>query len=239
MKKNILFASGLVLLSSTNSFAIVKESLNHINNNGNFRIGVGANYYNIKEKNGEEENKVKPVFTLGYKYNLKNNFFIDANINFDVADLTSKALFSEVEYCDYEDMLEGECDNPGSYKAKAQGQDIDLNRLIDLNIGYDFQSGFSIFAGVNFYQIDYSYRNHSWEKVSGSLTTVYRPDHVDGGDETAVGFGIGAIYNIKDTNFSTRLMYNQVSFDGGHLDNGGTQKIDHKQVSLTLNYNFL
>ena len=54
-----------------------------------------------------------------------------------------------------------------------------------------------------------------------------------------VGFGIGAIYNIKDTNFSTRLMYNQVSFDGGHLDNGGIQKIDHKQVSLTLNYNFL
>ena len=239
MKKNILFAGGLLLLSSTNSFALVNETVSYINNNGNFRFGIGANYYNIKEKNGEEENKVKPVFTLGYKYNLKNNFFIDANINFDVADLTSKALFSEIEYCDGEDVFEGECDATGAYKAKAQGQDIDLNRLIDLNIGYDFQSGFSVFAGVNFYQIDYSYKNHSWEKVSGSLTNVYRPDHVDGGDEAAIGFGIGAIYNIKDTNFSTRLMYNQVSFNGGHLDNGGTQKIDHKQVSLTLNYNFL
>ena len=201
MKKNILFASGLLFLSSTNSFAIINETLNHINNNGNFRFGIGVNYYNIKEKNGEEENKVKPVFTLGYKYNLKNNFFIDANINFDVADLTSKALFSELEYCDYEDVLEGECDNIGSYKAKAQGQYIDINRLRYLNIGYDFQSVFSIFAGVNFYQIDYFYRNHSWEKVSGSLTTVYRPDHVDSGDETAVGFGIGAIYNIKDKSF--------------------------------------
>ena len=229
----------MLLLSSTNSFALINETVSYINNNGNFRFGIGANYYNIKEKSGEKENKVKPVFTLGYKYNLKNNFFIDANINFDVADLTSKALFSEIEYCDAEDVAEGECDNTGSYKAKAQGQDIDLNRLIDLNIGYDFQSGFSVFAGVNFYQIDYSYKNHSWEKVSGSLTTVNRPDHVDGGDEAAIGFGIGAIYNIKDTNFSTRLMYNQVSFNGGRLDNGGTQKIDHKQVSLTLNYNFL
>ena len=237
MKKNILFASGLLILSTTNSFAFVKESLNYLNNNGNFRIGVGVNSYEMKEKNGEEEKKVKPVVNFGYKYNLKNNFFIDANINFDVADLTSKALFSEVEYCDAEDVAEGECSAIGSYKAKAQGQDIDLRRLVDVNVGYDFQSGFSIFAGINFYQIDYSYKNHSYQAIDS--ITVNRPDHVDGGDETAIGFGIGAIYNIKDTNFSTRLMYNQVSFDGGHLDNGGTQKIDHKQISLTLNYNFL
>lgn len=236
MKKNLLFTSGLILLSSTNSFALINETLNYINNNGDFRIGVGANYYEIKEENGEKENKVKPVINLGYKYNLKNNFFIDANINFDVTDLTSKALFSEIEYCDAEDVAEGECSGVGSYKATAQGQDIDLNRLVDINIGYDFQSGFSIFAGVNFYQIDYSYKNHSYQAIDS--ITVNRPDHVDGGDETAIGFGVGAIYNIKDTDFSTRLMYNQVSFDGGYLDNDGTQKIDHKQVSLTLNYNF-
>ena len=60
----------------------------------------------------KEEKKITPVVNLGYKYNFKSSFFIDANINFDVADLTSKALFSEMEYCDAEDVAEGECAVP-------------------------------------------------------------------------------------------------------------------------------
>ena len=230
----------LSLSFANNSFASVNDLWKNLKDNGDLQIGIGANYYQAEEKHGEDEKKFAPIASLGYKYNFANNFFINANINYDAMELTSKALFSETEYCDPEDAAEGECTANSSYKAKAEGQDINFNRLADINIGYNFNNGLSLFAGVSYYQIDYKYKNTSFEALDGaSLSDFYELDGVDDGDDSAIGYGLGLSYNIKDTDFSTKLMYNTVSFDGGNLDNSGKQKITEHQISFSIIYSFL
>ena len=210
--------------------------INYIKNNSSFQVGVGVDYYTIEEDGGNDENKASPVFNIGYNLDLTKNLFLNANLNFDVSKLSSALKFKDREYCDTEDVLEGECTSTGFYTVTADKQDIDLYRILDLNLGYKIGHGFSIFAGVNFYKIDFSYGGHSFTDDDSTGATDI--DHIDDGDESAVGFGFGIIYNIKDTNFSTKLSYNQVSFDGGPVDNSNTQKIDDKKISLTLNYLF-
>lgn len=238
MKKNIIF--GVIALSIGlvyNAAARAEGVMSYIKNNGSFQVGVGANYYNIEEKNGNDRNKASPIFNVGYKVDLPKKFFVDVNVNFDVAKLSSNFLFSDTEYCSPEDVLEGECSTVGSYKVTANGVDLDAYRIFDLNIGYNIAYGFSIFAGVNLYKIDYSYGATTFQAITSGLQ-AYDMESVDEGDDSAVGFSIGIKYDIKDTNFSTKLMYSQVSFDGGHIDAGGVQEIDDQRISLTLNYNF-
>ena len=240
MKKQTLFLTMLSLLFANNSFANTQDFFKNLKDNGDLQIGIGANYYQAEEKHGEDKKKFAPIASFGYKYNFTNNVFINANINYDVVKLASKSLFSETEYCDAEDIAEGECGAIGSYKAKAEGQDIESNRLADINIGYNFNNGLSLFAGIGYYQIDYKYKNTSFEALdAASLSDFYELDGVDDGDDSAIGYGLGLSYNIKDTDFSTKLMYNTVSFDGGSLDNGGKQKITEHQISFSIIYSFL
>lgn len=240
MKKQTLFLTMLSLSFANNSFASTQDFFKTLKDNSDLQIGVGANYYQVKEKHGEDKKKFTPIASFGYKYNFTNNIFINANINYDVVKLASKSLFSETEYCDAEDVAEGECGAIGSYKAKAEGQDVESNRLADINIGYNFNNGLSLFAGIGYYQIDYKYKNTSFEALDGaSLSDFYELDGVDDGDDSAIGYGLGLSYNIKDTDFSTKLMYNTVSFNGGNLDNGGKQKITEHQISFSIIYNFL
>ena len=233
MKKYILLFLFIPFLANS------KENdgfLSYLRNNGSFQIGVGANYYTIEEDAGNDRNKVSPIFNIGYNLDLSKNLFLTANLNFDASKLSSALKFKDREYCDAEDVLEGECTSTGFYTVTADKQDIDLYRILDLNLGYKIGYGFSIFAGINFYKIDFSYGGHSF--IDDDSTGAIDIDYVDDGDDSTVGFGLGIIYDIKDTNFSTKLSYNQVSFDGGPIDGGGRQKIDDKKISLTLNYIF-
>ena len=240
MKKQTLFLTMLSLSFANNSFASTQDFFKNLKDNGDLQIGIGANYYQVEEKHGEDKKKFAPIASLGYKYNFANNFFINANINYDVVKLASKSLFSETEYCDAEDVAEGECGAIGSYKAKAEGQDIESNRLADINIGYNFNNGLSLFAGIGYYQIDYKYKNTSFEPLGGLPISNFKElEGVDDGDDSAIGYGLGLSYDIKNTDFSTKLMYNTVSFNGGNLDSGGKQKITEHQISFSIIYNFL
>ena len=233
MKKYILLFFSIPFLANS------KENggfIAYLKDNSSFQVGVGASYYTIEEDKGNDKNKVSPVFNIGYNLDLSKNLFINANLNFDTAKLSSALKFKDREYCDAEDVLEGECSSTGFYTVTANKQDIDLYRILDLNLGYKIGYGFSVFAGVNFYKIDFSYGGHSF--TDDDSTGVIDIDHIDDGDDNAVGFGFGIIYDIENTNFSTKLSYNQVSFDGGPIDGGGRQKIDDKRITLTLNYTF-